>query len=48
MKESAIPQHAVDDPKPKPLRAVRVWLSDGSRVGRPPTVFGQEERGGAR
>jgi hypothetical protein len=31
MKESAIPPHAVDDPKPKPLKAVRVWLSDGSR-----------------
>ena len=31
MKESAIPPHAVDDPKPKPGKAVRVWLSDGSR-----------------
>ena len=31
MKESTIPPHAVDDPKPKPRKAVRVWLSDGSR-----------------
>jgi hypothetical protein len=31
MKESAIPPHAVDDPKPKLRKAVRVWLSDGSR-----------------
>jgi hypothetical protein len=31
MKESAIPAHAVDDPKPKLRKAVRVWLSDGSR-----------------
>src|SRR4029450_4256001 len=35
MKESAIPQHAVDDPKPKTPKPVRLWLSDGSRVGRP-------------
>jgi hypothetical protein len=31
MKESTIPPHAVDDPKPKLRKAVRVWLSDGSR-----------------
>jgi len=31
IKESAIPPHAVDDPKPKLRKAVRVWLSDGSR-----------------
>ena len=31
MKESAIPPHTVDDPKPKLRKAVRGWLSDGSR-----------------
>jgi hypothetical protein len=31
MKETNIPPHAVDDPKPKVRKAVRVWLADGTR-----------------
>jgi len=31
MKETSIPPHAVDDPKPKVRKAVRVWLADGTR-----------------
>jgi hypothetical protein len=32
MKETNIPPHAVDDPKPKVRKAVRVWLADGTRI----------------
>jgi hypothetical protein len=32
MGKTTIPGHAVDDPKPKPRKAVRVWLSDGTRM----------------
>jgi hypothetical protein len=32
MKETDIPPHAVDDPKPKVRKAVRVWLADGTRM----------------
>jgi hypothetical protein len=31
MKETNIPPHAIDDPKPKVRKAVRVWLADGTR-----------------
>jgi hypothetical protein len=32
MKETDIPPHAVDDPKPKVRKAVRVWLADGTKM----------------
>ena len=32
MKETDIPPHAVDDPKPKVRKAVRVWLADGTKT----------------
>jgi hypothetical protein len=32
MKETDIPPHAVDAPKPKVRKAVRVWLADGTKM----------------